>query len=102
MYQSVHGQQIIVGFVGGLCAGRLYGELRKNLDGLEFRNFTFVQDVLDGRVDADFLVLRSESPPGAREVAFDFAECEASIRSVLGKPWRTSRSALVFRLSGGS
>ncbi len=99
LYQDVHGQRVMVGFVGGLCAGRLYGELRHDIEGMEFKNFTFVQDVLDGRLKADFLVLRSRAPAGARSIAMNFEECAGAIHSVLGKPWRSTESALVFRIS---
>jgi hypothetical protein len=102
LYQAVHGQQVVVGFVGGLCAGRLYGELRQDAEGLKFRNFAFVRDLLDGKVHADFLVLRNQAPVDARVIAMDFSKCETSVRAILGEPWRTTASALVFRLSGDS
>jgi len=99
LYQHVHGQRVMVGFIGGVCAGRLYGELRQDIDGMAFRNFTSVQDVLDGRVKADFLVLRSRAIAGARTIAMNFEECERAVRSVLGNPWRSTPSALLFRVS---
>ena len=99
LYQHVHGQRVMVGFIGGVCAGRLYGELRQDIEGMAFRNFTSVQDVLDGRVKADFLVLRSRAIAGARTIAMNFEECERAVRSVLGNPWRSTPSALLFRVS---
>jgi hypothetical protein len=100
--QAIHRQRVMAGFVGGLCAEKLYGELRQDAPGLEFRNFTRVKDVLDGKVRADFLVLRIAPLPGAREVAVDYPACERAARTALGEPWRSTPSALVFRLSGAS
>ncbi len=100
LYQAVHQQRMIVGFVGGTCAGRLYGELKQDIEGLEFRNFVFLQDILDGEIKADYLVLRSRFPPGARAIDMNFSECEQAARSSLGEPWRTSDSALVFKIPG--
>ncbi len=74
-------------------------ELRQDIDGMEFKNFASVRDVLDGRVKADFLVLRSQAPAGARTIVMDFEECERAVRSVLGEPWRSTESALAFRIS---
>jgi len=98
LYQSVHHQRVVVGFVGGLCGGKLYGELRPEAEGLRFRQFARLRDVLDGTFPADYLVLRSARPPGARNMDIDPEQCESAARRALGEPWRTSGGALVFRL----
>ncbi len=102
IYQQVHGQQVLVASVGGVCAGRLYGELRQDIEGLNFRHFVSLQSVLEGKTGADYLVFRTGSPPGAREIPMDREKCEQAIRESFGVPWRTTEHALVFRLSGAS
>lgn len=102
LYQAVHHQRVIAGFVGGTCAGRLYGELRQDIEGLYFRNFASLSQVLNGEVRADYLVLRKDHPPGAREIPMDFEQCASAARQVLGEPWRDTATALVFRLSDAS
>jgi hypothetical protein len=98
LYQQVHGQRVQVGFVGGLCAGQLYGELRGDVEGLEFRNFVRLEDLLAGRAEADYLVFRHRALPGARPIDMDAARCEAALTAALGPPWRRTDTALVFRL----
>ena len=101
--QDVHGQRVQVGFVTGLCAGPLYGELRTGQPGMKFRNFVYVQELLDGSREADYLVLRRRSmSETARVIEMDFAKCEQAVRERFGDPWRESENALVFRLNSGS
>jgi uncharacterized membrane protein len=100
--QAVHGQRVMIGFVGGLCAGPLYGELKRGAEGLEFRNFIYLTDLLEGRARADYLVLRRTGIDGARKIDMDFGQCERAVRARLGPPWRETKSALVFRLTGGA
>ena len=102
LYQAVHRQRIMVGFVGGVCADDLYGELRQDIDGLGFSNFTPLQKVLDGRVKADYLVFRSQGLPGSRVIQMDFEKCERLVRAALGEPWRMTETAQVFRIFRGS
>ncbi|HSM69348.1 MAG TPA: hypothetical protein VK830_06510 [Xanthomonadales bacterium] len=101
LYQQAHGQRVQVGFVGGLCAGSLYGELRGDVEGLEFRNFVRLADLLNGPAEADYLVFRHHGLPGARPIAMDTAQCEAALTATLGPPWRSTDTALVFRLGAG-
>jgi len=100
LYQAVHQQRVLVAFIGGTCAGKLYGELRQDIDGLEFKNFVSLQAILDRKVKADYLVLRSGFPPGARNIEMNLPDCEQAIREVLGEPWRSTDSALVFKIEG--
>jgi len=100
--QRVHHQRVLIGFVGGLCAGPLYGELKKKVPGLEFRNFAYLTDVLAGKVTADYLVLRRSGIEGARTIAMDFDACELAVRKRFGVPWRASGDALVFKLNSGA
>jgi hypothetical protein len=99
--QRVHGQRVLIGFVGGLCAGPLYGELKLEVAGLEFRNFVYLTDVLAGRVSADYLVLRRAGIDGARTIDMDFDRCEQAVRKGFGAPWRTAENVLVFSLDSG-
>jgi len=96
--QRIHGQRVLIGFVGGLCAGRLYGELRPEVPGLKFRNFVWLTDVLSGTVSADYLVLRRTGIDGARPIDMKFQVCEKAIRERFGAPWRTTGNASVFKL----
>ncbi len=100
LYQAIHQQNVLIGFVGGSCAKRLYGELRWDIEGLKFKNFVFLQDLLNGAVKADYLVLRSQSPTDARVIEMNYSKCEQLARTMLGKPWRSTDSALVFKLGG--
>jgi len=102
IYQAVHGQHVLVGFVGGTCADRLYGELRQDVDGLEFRHFVSLHAVLAGEVKANYLVLRKDHPKDARIIEMDYPKCEQAARAALGPPWRETETALVFRLPGDS
>lgn len=102
LYQQIHGQRVQVGFVGGLCAEALYGELRNDVEGLEFRNFVRLEALLAGRAEADYLVFRHRGLPGARPIDMDAAQCEAALTAALGQPWRRTDTALVFRLGAGA
>jgi len=111
--QRVHGQKVRIGFVGGLCKRHargeskrarerpLYGELRPEAPGLDFRNFIQLTDLLAGRETADYLVLRRSGIEGARKIDMNFAVCEAAVRERFGPPWRSSQTALVFKLDQG-
>ncbi|MFT5768469.1 MAG: hypothetical protein ACI9H8_000426 [Lysobacterales bacterium] len=98
LHQEIHQQKVMVGFVGGTCADKLYGELRQDVDGLAFRNFATLQDVLKQKVKADYLVFRKQFPLGARHIEMVSSKCEKDIRDSLGDPWRSTPSALVFKL----
>jgi len=100
--QKIHGQHLLIGFVGGLCAGRLYGELRPEVSGLKFRNFVWLTDLLEGNVSADYLVLRRAGIEGARPIEMEFGVCEKAMRDRFGAPWRTTENALVFKLESGN
>jgi len=99
LYQAVHGQRVMVGFIGGVCAGNLYGELRQDVSGMSFANFTTLQKVIDGEVNVDYLVLRSQGLPGSRKIPMEFEKCESFVRAALGEPWRSTDTALVFRIA---
>jgi hypothetical protein len=102
LYQVAHGQNVKVASVGGVCADRLYGELRQDIDGLEFKQFITLQSVLNGESEADYLVFRINHLQGARVIEMDQAKCEEAIRAALGAPWRETRTALVFNLADAS
>jgi hypothetical protein len=96
--QETHGQKVLIGFINGLCAGPLYGELGVGQSGMKFRNFVYLQELLDGTREADYLVLRRRSmSPAARVIEMDFAKCELAVREKFGAPWRETENALVFR-----
>lgn len=100
IYQRVHGQRVMAGFVGGVCAGRLYGELRSDAPGFEFENFIRLERLLEQPRRADYLVLRRTGVTGARGIDFDFERCAVAARTAFGAPWRETPDALVFRLDG--
>lgn len=102
LYQAVHGQRVMVGFIGGVCAGNLYGELRQDASGMAFANFTTLQNVINGQVNVDYLILRRQGIPGSREIPMDFEKCESFVRSALGEPWRSTETAQVFRIARDS
>jgi hypothetical protein len=97
LYQRVHGQNVQVGFVGGLCAGDLYGELDRAVAGLEFRNFVWLQDLVAGSAQADYVVFRARALPGARPIEMDAAACATRLQEAWGEPWRSAEGIMVFR-----
>lgn len=101
--QAVHGQRLRVGFVGGVCGTRLYGEVAPGNPGMRFENFVFLEDLLTGRRSADYLVLRKRHmDPDARPIELNFQECERRARDAFGEPWRESDYTLVFSLRRGA
>jgi len=98
--QEVHRQRVVIGFVNGVCAGPLFGELTAGQAGMRFRNFVYLQELLDGSRTADYLVLRRRGMPEfARVIEMDFDQCEQAVRTRFGEPWRETESALVFRIT---
>jgi hypothetical protein len=103
LQQEVHRQRVMIGFINGVCAGPLFGELDIGQPGMKFRNFVFLQELLDGGREADYLVLRRKGmPENARVIDMDFNRCEQAIRAKFGKPWRESEFALVFRIGAAN
>ena len=99
LQQDVHQQRVQIGFVNGVCAGPIYGEITAGQPGMRFRNFVYLKDLLDGTRQADYLVLRHRGMPQyAREIEMDFKKCETAVRAVFGEPWRESPFALVFKI----
>ncbi len=100
LQQEVHHQRVQIGFINGVCAGPLFGELTVGQPGMKFRNFVYLQDLLDGTRSADYLVLRhrgiAEVTP---KIEMDFDKCEQAVRARFGEPWRESEFALVFRIT---
>ena len=100
LQQEVHQQRVLIGFINGVCAGPLYGELTTGQPGMKFRNFVYLQELLDGTRTADYLVLRHRGmPEKTREIEMDFNKCEQAVRARFGEPWRESEFALVFRIA---
>ena len=102
LYQAVHGQKVMIGFVGGVCADDFYGEIKSDVNGLTFTNFTSIQEVINRHVSVDYLILRNQGIPDSREIPIDFKKCERMVREALGEPWRTTKTAQVFRIDSGS
>ena len=102
LQQEVHRQRVMIGFINGVCAGPLFGELNIGQPGMKFRNFVFLQELLDGTRSADYIVLRRKGmPENARVINMDFNQCEQAVRAKFGEPWRESEFALVFRTGAG-
>lgn len=101
LYQQMHGQQVRIGFVGGLCAGTLYGETDPSVSGLAFRNFVHLRDLVKGKASADYVVFHTRGLPGARALPMDAERCLAALRDAYGEPWRRDEDAWVFRPGRG-
>lgn len=100
LQQDVHHQRIRAGFINGVCAGPLYGELTTGQPGMKFHNFVYLQELLDGSQTADYLVLRrSGMKEEIRAIESDFDKCEQTVRAKFGEPWRESEFVLVFKIS---
>ncbi len=100
--QEVHRQRVQIGFINGVCAGPLYGELTMGQPGMKFRNFVYLQDLLDGSRTADYLVLiRRAMSDMAHKIDMDFDHCEQAVRAKFGAPWRETEFSLVFRITPG-
>lgn len=100
LQQEVHRQQVQIGFINGVCAGPLFGELTTGQPGMKFHNFVYLQELLNGSRTADYLVLRRRGmPENTRDVEMDFDKCEQAVRARFGEPWRESEFALVFTIS---
>ncbi len=98
--QEAHRQRVLIGFINGVCAGPLYGELTIGQPNMNFRNFVYLKDLLEGRQMADYLVLRRRGMPDVtRAIDMDFNQCEQAVRQRFGEPWRESEFALVFKIS---
>jgi hypothetical protein len=98
--QEAHHQQVLIGFINGVCAGPLYGELTSGQPGMKFRNFVYLQEILDGTRSADYLVLRRRGMSKLSPVIeMDFNQCEQAVRIKFGEPWRESEYALVFKIN---
>jgi hypothetical protein len=101
-HQQAHGQRVKIGMFSGLCAERVFGEIRPDAQGIELRNFVRLSDFLaapgevtNGRTA--YLVLRSRPMMVAPEHAIRFEECRAAAEASLGPPWREAEGALVYR-----
>ena len=100
LQQEEHGQRVLIGFINGVCAGPLYGELTTGQPGMKFRNFVHLQEILDGSRTADYLVLRPRGlRPATRVIEMDFNQCEQAVRIKFGEPWRETENALVFKIN---
>lgn len=100
LQQDAHKQRVQIGFVNGLCAGPLFGEITAGQAGMNFRNFVYLEDILYETKQADYLVLRHRGmPASARKIDMDFQKCEQAVRDKFGEPWRQSEFALVFRIT---
>ena len=100
LQQETHHQRVQAGFINGVCAGPLYGELVAGQPGMKFRNFVYLQELLDGTRSADYLVLRRRGMPATtRTIEMDFDQCEQAVRARFGEPWRESELALVFKIN---
>jgi hypothetical protein len=99
LQQDIHRQRVVIGFINGVCAGPLYGELTFGQPGMKFQNFVHLQELLDGTRTADYLVLRNRhTAEGIRKVEMDFDHCVEVVRERFGEPWRESQFATVFKI----
>jgi hypothetical protein len=100
LQQEVHRQKVLVGFVNGVCSEPFFGEITAGQPGMKFRNFVPLQDILDGKRRADYLVLvRQYTSNLAIENHMDFDRCEQAARDRFGDPWRETEFSVVFRIA---
>lgn len=100
LHQQVHGQSTRVGFVNGLCAPPLRGEVRHNAQGINLRNSVFVED-LPAAIEAPFyVVLRRQGLATESPHQMDYPACVSALRERLGEPLYRSETALVFSWPG--
>lgn len=100
--QQVHGQRVRVGFVSGLCAEQVKGEIDPDVAGMHFRNFVRLSELLEGEAEGDYLVLHRRGVPGSRIHRYDVDACADAARAAFGPPWRETGDALVFRIPVGA
>ncbi|MDZ4731399.1 MAG: glycosyltransferase family 39 protein [Xanthomonadales bacterium] len=102
LQQEVHRQRVQIGFINGVCSGPFFGEITIGQPGMNFRNFVYLRDILDGSQTADYLVLtRQFMSNWADKIDMDFDRCEQAARAKFGAPWRETEFSLVFRIVPG-
>lgn len=103
LQQEVHRQRVQIGFINGVCAEPFFGEITAGQPGMHFRHFVYLQDLLDGRRSADYLVLvRHFMSPYADKVDMNFDQCKQAVKAKFGDPWRETEFSVVFRLVPGN
>ncbi|MGD9021939.1 MAG: hypothetical protein PVF46_09080, partial [Lysobacterales bacterium] len=102
LYQQVHRQRIIAGFISGLCVEDTYGEFPPGQDGLEFDNVVHLSQLAEQPTPvADYLVFETNTPfqPAQRaRPDLDLGECERRIGGRFGPPLVDDGTVLAWKL----
>ena len=104
VYQHIHRQETLIGFVNGLCSEPRAGEVPWGTPGIRLRNFVFLAepDELHER-DVDFVVfhrhpLREAKRPPQRGWRLDVSGCIARYRARFGAPVFSDPDIVVFEI----
>ena len=102
LYQKVHRQRILAGFVIGLCTENTFGEYPPGQAGINFTNIIHLSELAKGQtVAADYLVYQRDMAfqpsPDARP-GLDLEQCEHQIETLFGPPMIDDGKMLVYRL----
>jgi hypothetical protein len=102
LYQQVHRQRVIAGFVSGLCVEDTYGEYPPGQDGMQFDNVVHLSELAEQSAPvADYLVFETNAPfqPAQRaRTDLDLDECEQRIRDRFGPPLVDDGTVLAWKL----
>lgn len=100
-YQQVHQLPVKIGFLDGLCGEGNYGEYPVDAQGLEFRHFVHLKDLLREPGARRFLVMHRETAVEGWLELPPVEPCIESFRARHGEPWIETPAAVVFRFGGG-
>jgi len=102
LYQQVHGQRILAGFISGLCAENTYGEYPLGQAGIGFSNIIHLAELAKHEtIEADYLVYEKAmafQPPARVRPELDLMACEQQIRDRFGPPMIDDGKMLVYKL----
>jgi hypothetical protein len=102
LYQQVHRQRIMAGFLSGLCIEETYGEFPPGQDGIEFDNIVHLSELAaQAEPVADYLVFEKNAPfqPAQRaRPDLDLSDCEQRIRQRFGPPLVDDGTVLAWKL----
>ncbi len=106
VYQHVHRQTTLVGFINGLCSEPRPAEVPWGTPGVRLRNFVFLADP-DALYErgVDFVVfhrnlLGEAKKPPPRRRHLDVSECIARYQARFGEPAYSDADIVVFEVTG--
>ena len=107
IYQHIHRQRTMVGFVSGLCGQQREGEVPWGTPGIELRNFVFLaepDELIQRGVDYVIFHRRLQletrrKPPRGRQ-PLDITPCVDRYRERFGPPAFSDQDVVVFEING--